>query len=65
MIKYENECCCCGLYCIGIHCQYYSVPHFYCDECGDEDELYDYDDKQLCRICLLNSVPKVRDTERV
>lgn len=60
MIKYENDCCSCGLYCRGTACPNYSVPHYYCDKCGDEDELYEYDDKQLCRTCLLNSIPKVQ-----
>ncbi len=65
MIKYENDCYSCEHYCIGRHCQYYCVPHFYCDECGDENELYEYEDKQLCRSCLLDIIPKVKAEKRL
>lgn len=60
MITYENDCVCCDLPCMGKNCPYYSVAHYYCDKCNDEtDELYEYEDKQLCQDCLLESVPKV------
>lgn len=45
MVKYENECMGCtsiGLHCIGSSCRNRNVPHFYCDECGEEEELYVY-----------------------
>lgn len=55
MIKYENECLGCismGLYCIGSSCRNRNVPHFYCDECGEEEELYEFDGMQLCISCI-------------
>ena len=59
MIKYENDCVDCGFPCKFNSCPYYSVPHYYCDSCGDEDELYEYEGEQLCECCLLRTVPKV------
>ena len=60
MIKYENDCVSCCLPCIGFNCPYCSVPHFYCDECNEEaDNLYWYDDRQLCQDCLMKEIPKV------
>lgn len=59
MIRYENDCVDCGLPCQMSSCPYYSVPHYYCDSCGDEDELYEYEGEQLCKYCLLLAVPKV------
>lgn len=59
MIRYENDCVDCGFSCKFNRCPYYSVPHYYCDRCGDEDELYEYEDEQLCENCLLHTVPKV------
>ncbi len=58
MMQIESDCVDCGLPCKGSGCPYYRVPHFYCDKCGNEDELYEYNDRQLCRECLLESVPK-------
>lgn len=64
MIRYENECCDCatGAYpCMGNQCPNLHVPHYYCDECGEEDTLYEYDGRELCADCLLNAVPVVRN----
>lgn len=55
MVKYENECVGCtsiGLHCIGSSCRNRNVPHFYCDECGEEKELYEFDGEQLCISCI-------------
>lgn len=60
MVRYENDCVDCGQPCIRNACLNYNVPHYYCDECGDEDELYEYEDYQLCKECLLKIVPKVQ-----
>lgn len=54
MIKYENDCVGCDLPCLGSSCPNRNVPHYYCDECGDETTLYDYDGEQLCSSCLLS-----------
>lgn len=52
MIKVESDCVSCGLPCRGVSCPYYAVKHYYCDECGAEDVLYYYDNKQLCMSCV-------------
>ena len=59
MLKIENDCVGCPPErgCLGEACMYRNVPHYYCDECGDEfepEELYDYDDTMVCTDCLLN-----------
>lgn len=60
MVKFENDCCDCGLPCMGSSCKCRNVPHFYCDGCKEEtDELYEYESGQFCESCLLKLVPKV------
>lgn len=61
MIQYENECVDCGLPCLGDSCPYRNVPHYYCDDCGDEEELYWHEDEQLCAACILKRHKKVAD----
>ena len=56
MTKLEDECVSCDLPCLGTHCPIRNVPHYYCDKCGEEylpNGLYKYDDKDLCKDCLL------------
>lgn len=66
MYKIEDDCVDCGLPCLGDNCPYRNVTVNYCDECGEEYEfLYDYDGQELCKDCLLETVPKIYDmTER-
>ena len=59
MIQIENDCRDCGLPCQFTNCEYYRVAHYYCDNCKEEDELYEYEGSQLCEDCLLKTVPKV------
>ncbi len=62
MVKYEDECVGCrslGLPCHGDSCRNRNVPHFYCDECGEENELYEFDGKELCISCIENKLQKV------
>ena len=62
MIKYENECVGCpeSMSCIGYNCPNSKVPHLYCDKCKEEhEELYVYDDEQLCSHCILNNFKRV------
>ena len=64
MKKIENECVGCteiGLPCLGIACPKRNVPHWYCDECGEEEELYHYDGRELCIECIKNLLEKVED----
>lgn len=64
MIKFEHECCDCkvpGYPCRGSLCDFGST-HFFCDECKDEvDELYEYENEQLCESCLLGKFPKASE----
>lgn len=48
MIKVENDCVNCGLPCMGSACPNRNVLYFYCDECGDNADLYHFDGEQLC-----------------
>ena len=63
MKRYENDCCGCateGYPCI--HCGLEHNPHYYCDKCGDDvgdEELYKYEDMEICKDCLLDIIPKV------
>lgn len=65
MIKYENECvgCPAEMGCLGSSCPNQNVPHAYCDRCGEEDELYYFDDEQLCASCIIDSFEKVEVDE--
>jgi hypothetical protein len=63
MIKYENECCGCATPnypCIGESCPNRRVPHRYCDECGEEDTLYEYDGEELCIECIKERLEEVK-----
>ena len=56
MIKYEDECCDCavpGYPCLGSRCPNRHVPHYFCDQCGDEIEEEPYRDGgiDLCEEC--------------
>lgn len=58
MIKYENDCVGCPpeMGCLGNSCPNKNVARFYCDECGDNADLREYDNKQLCEHCLISEV---------
>lgn len=67
MIIYENECVGCtglGLRCLGPSCKNRNIPHFYCDACGEETELYYYDGGEYCADCILGSLEMVEGSER-
>ena len=59
MKSIENECVSCDLPCIYESCPYYAVERYYCDECGQEDTLYQTDWGDLCAECLLNKFTKI------
>ena len=52
MIRIENECVGCDWPCIYESCPYWAVARFYCDECEEENQLYWWDDCQLCLDCI-------------
>lgn len=55
----ENGCVDCGLPCLGDACPHRNEVHYYCDDCKEEAELYQYDDKELCAGCILKRLEKV------
>lgn len=55
MQRIENECVDCGLPCLGNSCPKRNVLHYYCDNCGNEEKLYHYDNDELCKECLLKN----------
>ena len=59
MRKTESECVQCGMPCIGSACPNYAVTRYYCDKCGEEETLYDYEGEELCAECLLKKFEKV------
>lgn len=61
----ENDCVGCPpeIGCLGSTCRYSNAPHYYCDECGDEAKLYEYENKELCENCLLEKFPIVEGSE--
>lgn len=67
MRKIENECVGCvsysGLHCLGSSCPNINVVRFYCDECGIEGKLRHYDDKELCKDCLLDKFEVVEGSD--
>lgn len=65
MRKVQNDCVGCpdGVPCFGNSCKMRNVPHYYCDKCGDEAPLYEYEDKQLCESCLLEEFNVVEGSE--
>ena len=59
MVKYEDECLHCDTVCIGDGCPNRMVPHCYCDSCGEEERLYEFDDRQLCKDCVISLLDEV------
>ena len=62
MRKTENECIGCPpeLGCVGdTSCPYRNVTRYYCDKCGEEEQLYEYDDRELCISCIEDELTKV------
>ena len=63
MVKYQDDCVQCGQPCLGSACEYHNAPHYYCDECGDEcseDDMYAFEDQELCADCLLSKTKIIR-----
>ena len=55
----ENECVGCGLPCWGSACPHSNVTRYYCDKCGEETELYHFDDEELCLDCIVDRLERV------
>lgn len=61
MKKIENDCVGCPpeMGCLGDTCPYRNATHFYCDNCGEEADLYYFDDEELCIDCIQEKLKKV------
>ena len=59
MIVVESECVDCDLPCIGSACRYYKVARFFCDDCGYEENLWYFDNQELCSDCILKRLEEV------
>lgn len=62
MIKYENDCCGCAAPaypCMGDLCPLRQNPHYCCDECGEEQDIYEYDGEELCLDCIKTKLKKI------
>ena len=61
MRKTESECVGCPpeLGCMGESCPNRNVTRFYCDDCGDEAELYHFEGEELCIDCIKERLEKV------
>lgn len=59
----EDECVGCPpeMGCLGSSCPYKNVVHYYCDDCGEETQLYYYDGKELCIDCIEKTLEKVEE----
>lgn len=65
MRKIENECIGCPpeLGCLGSACRYSKVARYYCDKCGDETVLFEFEDKELCLFCISQILPVVEGSD--
>lgn len=61
LITVESECVGCpdDMGCIYELCPYYEVVRYYCDECGQEDDLYYWNGCELCTTCILKQLERV------
>lgn len=61
MREITNECCDCGLPCLGSACPNSHVEHFICDGCGEEEQLYYFEGEELCIECIKERLEKVNE----
>lgn len=61
MKRIENDCVGCDIPCVD--CGLKRNPHWYCDECKCEEDLYLFDDEELCIDCIIKRLEKVSDSE--
>lgn len=57
----ENECLDCPkeIGCLGSTCPNRNVPHYYCDECKEEETLYHFEGEELCIYCIEKRLEEV------
>ena len=58
---FEDHCVGCPpeIGCFGHTCPLKNVPVYYCDDCEEQNELYVFEDDELCADCILKRLPKV------
>lgn len=61
----NDECVGCpdGIPCLGRTCPFKNVVRYYCDKCGEENKLYEFDGEQLCIDCIAKLLPVVEGSE--
>ena len=60
MIVIGSACVDCDLPCVFTACPYYRVVYYVCDCCGEEvEDLFYWDNEQLCDDCVLKQLEKV------
>lgn len=57
MKKIENDCVGCAMGCI--NCGRKRTPHWYCDNCRDEETLYEFEGQELCINCITKKLTKI------
>lgn len=60
MIVEKNDCVGCGFPCNSDGCPYNRASHLVCDCCGEETDLYYFDNQELCAECILDRLEKVK-----
>ena len=65
MKRIEDECVDCPteMGCLGSSCPNRNVVRYYCDYCGKEEKLYDYDGDEICEECLLKQFDVVEGSD--
>lgn len=66
LICVENECVGCPpeIGCLGDSCPYKNVKRFYCDDCKEEEPLYEYEGQELCLECIEKRLTPVEGSQR-
>ena len=57
MERIENDCVGCGDYCRD--CGAKRTKHYYCDRCEFEEQLWEFEGRQLCIECIKSLLKKV------
>lgn len=62
MTKIESDCCDCEQQFRSCgSCSRRNAKHYYCDDCGDETDIYHFDGEELCIKCIQKLLEPVKD----